>query len=245
VIVTASHVTFTHEQAEKPILKDISFSLEEGSLTSVIGRNGEGKTTLLTLLAGVFAPDSGELSVAGFQLPGEAKQLRGHAALAPQDPDLYIVGATVREDLLLAIPAGDAEGRRKALDYAGSFGLTAKLDMPVHFLSFGEKRKLCLASALAGISGKPLKLLLLDEPFSGLDYPSALAMRALLKANKAAGLSQVVVTHDLDYVVDFTDRCLMLKDGGLLFDGPPDAAGPRYREAGVRPPLPFHPEDAG
>ncbi len=240
MIIEAAQLSFTHEEASAPLLKDISFSLPRGSLTCLCGQNGGGKSTLLSILCGVRAQTSGHLTIANFTLPKQVSSFRGHVALTPQDPDLYILGALAREDLLLSIRPSDTVGRDKAFALADQFGLTPKLNFPIHHLSFGEKRKLCLASALAGISGKPLQLLLLDEPFAGLDYPSALAMRALLKTNQKEGLTQIVVTHDLEYIIDFADRCLLMKDGTIHFDGTPEKTLPHYESAGVRKPLPFH-----
>lgn len=240
MIIEASHITFTHQEASDPLLNDISFSLPKGSLTCLCGQNGEGKSTLLALLCGIYTQSSGDLTVAGFSLPDMIKSLRGHVALTPQDPDLYILGALTREDLLLSIPKSDLQSQAKALELAEKFGLGEKLELPVHHLSFGEKRKLCLASSLAGISGKPLHLLLLDEPFAGLDYPSALAVRDIIKMNKEQGLSQIIVTHDLEYIFDISDHCLIVKNGRLYFDGSPQEALEHYEKAGIRPPLPCH-----
>lgn len=231
-IIDASHVSFRHPGAEHDTLKDLTFSIREGELVSLLGVNGSGKSTLLTLLAGLFPQASGELTVSGCVLPREAFKLRGVIALVPQDPDVYILGSLVEEDLLLALDRDDERGKERAFGFARLFGLGELLDKPVHTLSYGQKRKLCLASALAS---RP-KLLLLDEPFAGLDHPAALAMREALVRNKAAGLTQVVVGHDLDLMADVADRFLLLRDGESIAFGESETVFPELLKAGVRPP---------
>ncbi len=236
LIVEASALSFRHEGANHDVLKNVDLSLPRGSLTCLVGVNGSGKSTLLTLLAGIFAPTGGLLTISGFALPKDAKSFRGHAALVPQDPDLFILGSLVEEDLLLSIPPHDEEARNKALELAREFGLSDRLQEPVHILSYGQKRKLCLASALAGTSERQLELLLLDEPFAGLDHPAALAMRSLLNKNKNDGLSQIVVTHDLDLIADLADQFIVLQDGHLVANGIAETVFPQLLPLGVRPP---------
>lgn len=232
MIAAASSLFFRHPGAEEDTLKNLSFTLRKGELLCLLGVNGSGKSTLLGLLAGIFSARAGELTVAGAVLPREGFKLRGRVALVPQDPDVYILGSLVEEDLLLGLDPRDDTGRARALGYARRFGLEHALAKPVHILSHGQKRKLCLASALAG---RP-ELLLLDEPFAGLDHPASMAMRDILAGNKAAGLSQVVVGHDLDLMADLADSFLLLQDGEILASGDAKAVFPRLLAAGVRPP---------
>ena len=232
MIVSASSLFFRHPGAEQDTLKDLSFSIREGELLCLLGVNGSGKSTLLAVLAGLFAQRSGSLSVAGYELPREGFKLRGKVALVPQDPDVYILGSLVEEDLLLALDAEDEKGKERALGFARIFGLEHALNQPVHTLSHGQKRKVCLASALAA---RP-EILLLDEPFAGLDHPSSMVMRTALSRNKAAGLTQVVVGHDLDLMADVADSFMLLQDGVIIAHGNRDIVFPSLLEAGVRPP---------
>ncbi len=232
MMIEAGSLCFRHPGTDADTLNALSFTVAAGQVCCLAGVNGSGKSTLLTLLAGIFPPTSGTLRVAGFELPRESFRLRGKVALVPQDPDVYILGSLVREDLLLGLAPDDADGRNRALAFARVFGLEETLDQPVHTLSYGQKRKLCLASAL---SGRP-SLLLLDEPFAGLDYPAAMAMRDALVRNKAAGLTQVVVGHDLDLMADIADAFLLLAGGSIARAGDAAAVFPELLAAGVRPP---------
>ena len=232
MIIEAKNLTFRHPGADRDTLKELTFSVEEGECLCLLGVNGSGKSTLLAVLAGLLAQAEGELSVAGNELPREAFKLRGKVALVPQDPDVYILGSLVEEDLFLGLDADDEEGRKRAVGFARLFDLGDQLQQPVHTLSYGQKRKLCLASALAS---RP-RILLLDEPFAGLDHPATMAMREALSRNKGAKLTQVVVGHDLDIMADLADSFMLLKDGKILAHGDSDDVFPRLSANGVRPP---------
>lgn len=229
--VTASGLYFTYPGAAHKTLKNLTFQIAAGSICCLLGVNGSGKTTLLSLLAGIFNPEKGEASVFGHSLPDRKGALKGKCALVPQDPDMYILGSLVEEDLLLALDPSDASLKEKALQLAESFGLSDMLQQPVHMLSYGQKRKLCLASALTASPG----LLLLDEPFAGLDYPATISMRESLMRNKKNGITQIVTVHDLDVVADLADRFILLKYGELVSAGGPEIFG-SLADAGVRPP---------
>jgi biotin transport system ATP-binding protein len=230
-MIAAESLSFRHPGAEKDVLSALSFQVGRGELCCLLGVNGCGKSTLLRLAAGLYNASSGLLRVAGCTLPGKKTALRGKVALAPQDPDLYILGSLVEEDLFLGLASGEA--RNRALELAGSFGLDSCLREPVQTLSHGQKRKLCLASALAGLP----ELLLLEEPIAGLDYPGALAVRDILRRNKESGLTQLVAGHDLDFLADLADSFLLLQGGKLLCQGGAAEVFPLLEGAGVRPPL--------
>ena len=230
MFISACRVGFSYPGAVNPALGDISFQPGAGQLCCLAGANGSGKSTLLALLAGLYAPTGGELRLSGLCMPDKNRQSK--AALVPQNPDAYILGSLVQEDLFLALDARDEEARRRALDLAGDLGLADLLHEPVHMLSHGQKRKLCLASALA--AGP--RLLLLDEPFAGLDHPAVLALRALLAAGKAAGLTQILTGHDLDLMADLADVFILLDKGRLVCSGAAAEVFPLMPAAGVRPP---------
>jgi biotin transport system ATP-binding protein len=194
-------------------LAGVSFSAERGELVCLAGCNGSGKSTLLQTLAGILAPASGVLRIS-------AEGADRASALLLQDADMQIVGSTVAEDMLLAWIRPDEERIGEARALAARLGLLECWDAPVHTLSYGQKRKLCLAAALLA---QPA-CLLLDEPFSGLDYPGLCELRGILKANQAAGMAQVVSTHDLEPLLDISTRVLVLHGGGQVFCGEPARA---------------------
>ncbi len=199
-----------------PALRDIHFQLEQGQRLCVCGCNGGGKSTLLQLLSGLLVPESGTIFLEGVRTEGDS--LRPRTALLMQDADMQIIGSTVGEDLLLSWPEPDADQLEAVRSLAARFDLLVLWDRPVHALSYGQKRKLCLCAALLANPD----ILLLDEPCSGLDYPALLQMRAQLEEHRE--LTQIITTHDLEPVVDLVDAVLVLHHGAQTFFGSPDSA---------------------
>ena len=212
-------------------LDEVTFALEPGRLCGVVGANGSGKSTLLAVVAGLFTPTAGWLSVRGDVSPGAEEAIRRRVALVLQDPDQQIIGATVDEDLLLGVPRRDEGRRAAARRLAARFGLV-DLEAPVHTLSLGSRRKLCIVTALRDAP----EVLLLDEPFAGLDYPAVREMRAILGENRAAGVTQLVAAHDLEAFADLADGWVVLDRGRLARAGDADDVFPVLRQHGVRPP---------
>lgn len=214
-----------------PALDGVTFTIEPGRLCGVVGANGSGKSTLLAVVAGLFTPTAGWLSVRGDVSPGGEEAIRGRVALVLQDPDQQIIGATVGEDLLLGVPRADAARRAAAGRLAARFGLV-DLDASVHTLSLGSRRKLCIVTALRDAP----EVLLLDEPFAGLDYPAVREMRAILAENRASGVTQLVAAHDLEAFADLADGWVVLDGGRVARAGNADDVFPALRRHGVRPP---------
>lgn len=229
-MISITNLHFRYPSGED-VLTDLSLSIDQGSLVGLVGANGSGKSTLLSLLAGLYTPYKGTLAVGDKTAPGEEKAIRGLSRMVMQDADLQILGATVEEDLLLGRKRS-ASSMDKALELARRFRLSDAWDKPVQTLSWGMKRKLCLAAALMD---EP-RVLLLDEPFSGLDYPGMIEMRRMIAENRQAGLTQLVSSHDLECVVDLADILVVLDGGRLVLTGPPETILDHVSEHGIRPP---------
>jgi len=215
-------------EPDQPVLRDLRFHLAAGTLLGLVGANAAGKSTLLTLLAGLCQPTAGLLRIAGMDAMEHGRQIREQSALVPQEADLSIIGSTVGEDITLGLPA---QYHARALDLAGRLALPGP-DTPVHVLSHGQKRKLCLAAALL----RRPRLLLLDEPFAGLDYPGMREIRAMLRTYRAEGLTQVVAVHDLEPLADLADVWLVLDRGGQAAFGPAIEVFPHLEQLDVRAP---------
>ncbi|WP_242394609.1 energy-coupling factor ABC transporter ATP-binding protein [Anaeromyxobacter oryzisoli] len=234
-MIRASEVTFAYPGGPS-VLGPVSFEIAPGSLCGLVGANGSGKSTLLALLAGLFVPSTGTLTVNGRPSPGDVQGVRAAVALVLQDPDQQIVGATVGEDLLLGLTPRDPAQAERALALAARFGL-GDPTAPVQTLSLGGRRKLCIATALRDAP----EVLVLDEPFAGLDYPAGREMRALLASNRAAGRTQVIASHDVEPFADLADAWLVLEAGRVVLRGATDAVFRELRAHGVRPPTAWRP----
>jgi len=230
-VIDVSSVSFTYAGAGGPVLDGVSLHVERGALVCLCGANGSGKSTLLSLLAGLFSPVQGTVRVGGHSSPGAERALRAQSALVLQDADLQIIGSTVEEDLLLTTgTAGAAVAAARGM--ADRFGLGGHWNSPVQTLSYGQKRKLCLAAAAL----RAPQLLLLDEPFSGLDYPAMCELRGLLRHNAAEGLTQIVSVHDVEPLADMADTMAVLHKGRLALDGAPEAVLEHAEAYGLRVP---------
>ncbi|MDR2302760.1 MAG: energy-coupling factor ABC transporter ATP-binding protein [Deltaproteobacteria bacterium] len=255
VRLIAKNVSFAHPGGET-IIAGLSFELKGGEILGLAGQNGAGKSTLLDLLAGIKTPTAGTISLLdqeSDQVPGQApgqtsdgllgpgrakkaqkkneKNLRKTISLLPQNVDFFILGDTPREDLGLAL------GQRSSLvdgeeisKIAGRWALGDWLDSPVETLSLGQKKRLALASALAADP----EVLLLDEPFSGLDWPGSLNFLEDLKTLPAKKLIVVLATHEPGLVKDLVDRWLLMKPGKFLL-ARPEESFKLLSEFGVRP----------
>ena len=230
-MIDAENLSYTYPHSDTPALRGLSLRIPEGALVCLLGNNGSGKTTLLHVLAGLLQAQ-GALRILGHDVSQDADKTRRKLALLPQEPDLYILGSTVEEDLYLSLPPGDDAARARALALAGRFGLAPLLDRLAHTLSHGEKRKLCLASALAAAP----RLLLMDEPFAGLDYPAMLELRRIIAEGKAQGITQIVSVHDLELLGDVADMCLVLQQGQLARQGRPEDIYPALAGLGLKTP---------
>lgn len=195
-----------------PALGPVDLEVAPGERVALVGHNGSGKSTLLRIVAGLLEADGGSVEVAGW--PGGDVHARATTSYLPDDPVLYDDLSVVEHvEYVSRLFGGDgfddyAEG------VAEKLGLSERLeDLPSRF-SRGLRQK---ASLLLGLA-RPFSLLLVDEPFVGLDAPGRLALLDLLEEVHDDGAAVVVATHDPEFV-DRVDRVVALRDGAITFDG--------------------------
>lgn len=190
------------------VLDCVSLAVTPGTRLALLGANGSGKTTLLRCLSGAHRPSSGQVSVDGEALRHNAAGLNRHrqqVQLVLQDPDDQLFSAQVYQDVAfgphnLGLP--EAEVRARADEALEVLGVVHLAERPVHRLSFGERKRVAIAGALAM---RP-RVLLLDEPTAGLDPAAVVEMRAALTALEAHGASVVLSTHDVDLAWQWADE---------------------------------------
>lgn len=206
-------------------LSDVSFRIEDGQLVVLAGANGSGKSLLMKIIAGLEKPTSGSVSCPE------------PVALVFQDADAQILADTVIEDVKFSLRSKSLkkeEANLKARDALSKVGLSDKANSPSHLLSGGEKRRLAIASALA----LDRKTLILDEPYSNLDYPGVRSVNALIEELKGKNFTIVILTHELEKCLGLADRFIALHEGRIVFDGKPeDALKVDLENWGIRNPL--------
>jgi biotin transport system ATP-binding protein len=216
-------------------LWDINLDIKEGECLLLAGSNGSGKTLLMRCLAGLLAPGSGEIFYRGVPLV-RVKNLHCKAGLIFQDPDSQIVGETVEEDTAFGpLNAGfsKAEAKERANAALKAFGLDDKRDIPPRRLSGGEKRRL----AAAGIFAMGCETVIMDEPFANLDYQGVVSFLEAIRDMKKEGKTLVILTHELEKVLAFADRLVILHRGTIRDEGKPEAVLDRLDPSwGVRDP---------
>ncbi len=219
------------------ILSPLSFSLEKGTITLLCGRNGSGKSMLLKCIKGLLKPSSGQILLNGKVL--KQKERMKALALVFQDADIATVGQTVEKDIAFGL---ENLGKSKAeIDSTvdkliKEFKLEKVRRNHPYTLSGGEKRKLTIAGVLA----MNPEVILLDEPFANLDYPSTLLVLETIKALKEDGHTLLIISHEVEKMIALTDHLLILKDGMKEYDGKPEEGLEALKSNDIYvPPLPF------
>ncbi|WP_195975156.1 ECF transporter S component [Hydrogeniiclostridium mannosilyticum] len=222
--VELEEVWFKYEKHAPDVIKGLSFRAYPGELTAILGGNGTGKTTTLSLLAGLNTPYRGSVKINGTELgkipPG---RLFDHfLGVLPQNPQNLFVAKTVREDLLEILSEsgmGKAEKQEKLCNIAALCRLEGLLDAHPYDLSGGEQQRAALAKVLL----LQPRILLLDEPTKGLDAEFKAVFAAILRKLTAAGVSVVMVSHDIEFCAEYAGRCALFFDGGIVTENSPRA----------------------
>jgi cobalt/nickel transport system ATP-binding protein len=198
-------------------LLGIDMHLEAGERVALLGPNGAGKTTLVLHLNGVLRAQSGRVTIGGLEVAREhLAEIRRMVGLVFQDPDDQLFMPTVREDVAfgpanLGIRGDQLQERVEAALLA--VGMEAHADRPPHHLSFGQRRRVAVATVLA----MDPDILVLDEPSSNLDPAGR---RELAEILKKLELTMLLVTHDLPYALELCPRAVVINTGVVVADGP-------------------------
>ncbi|WP_206214432.1 energy-coupling factor ABC transporter ATP-binding protein [Adlercreutzia sp. ZJ141] len=217
-VIEFSDVHFGYAEAE--VLRGISFRIQPGEFVAVLGPNGTGKSTILRLADGLLAPASGHVRVCGLDT-AEAKvsDIARHVGFLFQNPDRQICQNTVYDEVLFglrALQCGTAEQQKARADEVLEL-LHLDGDADPFNLSRGQRQ----AVALAGLIAVDPCVLLLDEPTTGFDYSECMEMMTHIKRMNEAGATVVMVCHDMEVVLDFASRAIVLAEGRVLLDGTP------------------------
>ncbi|HEY3431251.1 MAG TPA: ABC transporter ATP-binding protein [Rhodocyclaceae bacterium] len=222
-------------------LDGCSLAIARGSRNALIGPNGAGKTTLFHHANGLLRPQSGEVRYAGAAIDygrSGLGQLRSKVGMVFQNPDRQLFSASVREDVSfgpcnLGLPADQV--RRRVDRALGVVGMDAFADKAVHNLSFGQKKRVCIAGVLA----MEPELLILDEPMAGLDHAMQEELLMVLEDLHRRGITLLLATHDIDFAYRWSDRIHLMSAGvcTAAFSSP-DLAAHSAELAAIGQPLP-------
>jgi len=211
-VLSVDHLTKSY--GDVVALDEVSLGVAPGQRVALMGLNGSGKTTLLRIAAGLLEPTGGKVRVAGH----EAGSLGARAAVSyiPDNPVLYD-DLSVSEHLEYVARLHRAEDwEPRAEDLLERLGLAARSDDLPSTFSRGLRQKVSIALAFV----RPFEVLLVDEPFVGLDQPGRAALLALVREAAESEAAVLVSTHQTEYLAQ-ANRCVGLRDGRLVYDGKP------------------------
>lgn len=230
---------------ERPVLRDVSLAVGRGEIVGIIGKNGAGKSTLFHLALGLLRPQQGRVLMEGKALRWGRGALREHRTkvnIVFQDPDRAIFYPDVENEVAFALRnlgASADEAKRKAMEALERVGIADLAASSVDALSFGQKKRVSIASVLA----MDPEVILFDEPMAGLDPELAERMEYLLRELSGRGRAILIAGHDMESMYRLCNRLYVLSEGRLWGGGDPGSVfeeEERIREAGLRVPLLHH-----
>ena len=214
--VEVNHLVYSYSD-DTPVLKDVSFSIEQGEYVSIVGHNGCGKSTLCKLLIGLLEMNSGQIMIDGLELNGKNLQtIRKKLAIVFQNPDNQFIGATVEDDIAFSLE-NDNIPREEMVnlvkEYAAKVGMEDFLTKEPSFLSGGQKQRVAIADALV----RNPDILILDEATSMLDPNGKAEINKLILKMKEQNpkLTVISITHDIEEAY-LSDRIILLHEGEII-----------------------------
>ena len=209
---------------QREIVKDFGLTLESGEVVGLLGPNGAGKTTCFYMIVGLVPADAGRIVLDGRDITAEPMYTRAKRGVGylPQEPSVFRK-LSVADNIMLVLELRedlDAAGRRKQLaDLMDELQITHVADQAGASLSGGERRRVEIARALAA---NP-RMILLDEPFAGVDPISVGEIQRIVTHLKERGIGVLITDHNVRETLGICDRAYILSDGGVLAQGAPDA----------------------
>lgn len=218
--IEVKDLSFSYDQ-HLDVVKDVSFSVERGSYTTLIGHNGSGKSTIAKLIIGLLEKEQGSILIDGQELNNDTVEtIRRKIGIVFQNPDNQFIGATVRDDIAFGlenhqVPSNEMDPIIEK--YASEVGMTEYLDHEPTRLSGGQKQRV----AIAGILAMKPEILILDEATSMLDPEGKEEINALVKQlHKENNMTILSITHDVEEVMQ-SDHVIVMYEGRIIRDGLP------------------------
>lgn len=220
-MLTIRDLSFAYSQGQ-PVLSHIDFSISRGEMVALVGKNGAGKSTLASLICGFMQPDEGAIYLNGEDLSGYSIKERGEKiGLVMQSPNQMISKPMIYDEVALGLRVrgvSEEEVKERVFETLKICGLYPYRNWPVSALSFGQKKRVTIASILVM---KP-EVLILDEPTAGQDYRHYTEiMEFLRRIHEDLGITIIMITHDMHLMLEYTDRAIVIADGKMLADDTP------------------------
>jgi len=220
-MLTIRDLSFAYSQGQ-PVLSHIDFSISRGEMVALVGKNGAGKSTLASLICGFMQPDEGAIYLNGEDLSGYSIKERGEKiGLVMQSPNQMISKPMIYDEVALGLRVrgvAEDEIKERVFETLKICGLYPYRNWPVSALSFGQKKRVTIASILV----MNPEVLILDEPTAGQDYRHYTEiMEFLRRIHEDLGITIIMITHDMHLMLEYTDRAIVIADGKMLADDTP------------------------
>lgn len=216
-ILAAEHLSFQYTKKRR-ILKDINFHIREGEMVSIVGTNGAGKSTLAKVICGFVTEDEGRLLYEGEDLKGKTIKERSRMiGFVMQNPNQMICKPMIYDEVALGLRirgVDEAETENRVEKALKICGLAPFKKWPISALSFGQKKRVTIASALV----LDPKILILDEPTAGQDFHHYTEIMEFLKSLNSEGVTIIMITHDMHLMLEYTPHAIVISDGQKIGD---------------------------
>ena len=227
--IEVEHLTFSYD-GEQDVLKDVSFQIEEGSYTTIVGHNGSGKSTIAKLLIGLMEAKSGTITVDGIKLTEKSVyDIRDKIGIVFQNPDNQFIGATVADDIAFGLENHQVpqEQMQRIIErFAQQVNMSKYLNSEPTKLSGGQKQRV----AIAGVLAIAPQILIFDESTSMLDPQGKAEINGLIRQiHQASGMTIVSITHDIEEMAN-SDHVIVMSEGQVVMDGTPEMILKREQE---------------
>ena len=222
-MLSLHEISYRYPFVDKAVMNNLSLDIHKGQMISMVGTNGAGKTTLAKLIAGFLSPDLGNIKWYGQDMSQDTIQERAQRiGYVMQDPNQMISQHMIYDEVALGLrlrgmPEDDI--RNHVYQALLICGLYPFREWPISALSFGQKKRVTIASILV----LSPQLLILDEPTAGQDYKHYREFMEFIRSLNHKGMTIIMITHDLQLMLEYTDRCLVVTDGQLIADTTPFA----------------------
>lgn len=220
-ILEVRDLSFAYTEGQ-PVLQDVGFKIQKGEMLSIVGKNGAGKSTLSNLICGFLTPAKGAIFLHGEDMKALSIKERGEKiGLVMQNPNQMISKPMIYDEVALGLQVRGVapdEVKDRVYETLKICGLYPFRNWPVSALSFGQKKRVSIASILV----LNPEILILDEPTAGQDYRHYTEiMEFLKKINEEQGITIIMITHDMHLMLEYTDRAIVIADGRMIADDTP------------------------
>lgn len=220
-ILSVKNLKFSYDPKEKLIIKGVDFNIYKGEIISILGNNGAGKSTLSQLITGILKPNEGEIILRDTNISKMSiREIGQKIGYVMQNPNHMIIKHMIKDEISLGLESagyGSSYIEKKYKEVIETCGLYGYRKWPISSLSYGQKKRVTIASILA----LEPEVIIFDEPTAGQDYKTYTSFMEFIKQISDSGISIILITHDMHLALEYSTRSLVLSNGILIGNDTP------------------------